>query len=85
MVAQSPRGLGRFRSPVVRQHCFLKHRDLPMDRYIHEQNLALYRKVLSETTEPVKRQTVLKLLAEEEASAGLPPQTGLPDARQSIG
>lgn len=46
-----------------------------MDRYIHEQNLALYRKVLSETTEPAKRQMVLKLIAEEQASAGPPPQT----------
>jgi hypothetical protein len=38
-----------------------------MDRYIHEQNLAHYRKVLSETTDPAKRQTLLKLLADEQA------------------
>jgi hypothetical protein len=41
-----------------------------MDRYIHEQNLAHYRKVLAETTDPTKRQTVLKLLADEQANAG---------------
>lgn len=38
-----------------------------MDRYIHEQNMLNYRKVLSETTDPVKRQTLLELLAIEQA------------------
>jgi hypothetical protein len=38
-----------------------------IDRYIHEQNLILYRKVLSETTDPATRQTVLNLLADEQA------------------
>jgi hypothetical protein len=38
-----------------------------MDRYIHEQNVAHYLRVLSETTDPTKRQTVLKLLADERA------------------
>jgi hypothetical protein len=38
-----------------------------MDRYIHEQNVAHYLKVLSETTDPMKRQMVLKLLADERA------------------
>jgi len=42
-----------------------------MDRYIHEQNLPHYRKVLSETRDPTKRQTVSRLLAEEEANAEL--------------
>jgi hypothetical protein len=46
-----------------------------MQRYIHEQNLALYRKVLSETTEPAKRQTVLELIAEEEANFGPLPRS----------
>jgi hypothetical protein len=41
-----------------------------MDHFIHEQNLAHYRKVLSETTDPTKRLTVLKLLADEQASHG---------------
>jgi hypothetical protein len=39
-----------------------------MDRFIHEQNLAHYRKILTETTDPAKRQTVLKLLADEQAN-----------------
>ena len=39
-----------------------------MDRYIHEQNLAHYRKVLSETTDPTKQQTVLKLLVDEQTN-----------------
>jgi hypothetical protein len=41
---------------------------LAMDRYIHEQNLLNYRKVLSETTDPAKRQIVQELLACEEAN-----------------
>ncbi len=39
-----------------------------MDRYIHDQNLAHYRKVLSETTDPTKREAVLKLIADEQAN-----------------
>jgi hypothetical protein len=39
-----------------------------MDRYIHEQNLLNYRKVLSETTDPAKRQILLELLAREQAN-----------------
>jgi hypothetical protein len=46
-----------------------------MDRYIHEQNLAHYRRVLSETHDQTKRQTVLKLLAEEQANARLLTET----------
>ena len=42
--------------------------EVRMDHFIHEQNLAHYRKVLSETTDPTKRLTVLKLLADEQAS-----------------
>jgi hypothetical protein len=37
-----------------------------IDRYIHEQNLTLYKKVLSETTDETIRQTVLSLLADEQ-------------------
>ena len=40
-----------------------------MERYIREQNLAHYRKVLSETTDPKKRQILLKLLADEQVDA----------------
>jgi predicted secreted protein len=39
-----------------------------IERYIHEQNLILYRKVLSETTDQTKRQTVLSLLEDEQAN-----------------
>ena len=44
-----------------------------MDRFIHEQNLAHYRKILAETTDPAKRQTLLKLLADEQANLEPPP------------
>jgi hypothetical protein len=46
-----------------------------MDRYIHDQNLAHYRKVLAETTEPTKRQMVLKLIADEQANVRPPLET----------
>jgi hypothetical protein len=52
----------------------LKTRGFAMDRFIHEQNLAHYRKILSETTDPKKRQTVLKLLADEQAKLRPQPQ-----------
>jgi len=39
-----------------------------IERYIHEQNLIHYRKILSETTDQTKRQTVLALLKDEQAS-----------------
>ena len=38
-----------------------------MHRYVHEENIHLYRKVLAETTDEDKRKIILKLLAEEEA------------------
>ena len=41
--------------------------DTDIERYIHEQNLILYRKVLSETTDQTKRQIVLNLLEDEQA------------------
>jgi len=46
------------------------------DRYIHEQNLILYRKVLSETKDQTKRQTVLDLLADEQAKPTRRPRPG---------
>ena len=46
-----------------------------MDRYIHDQNLAHYRKVLAETTDPTKRRAVLKLLAYEQANVRAPTET----------
>ena len=35
--------------------------------FIHQQNLARYRKMLSEKTHELQRQTILQLLADEEA------------------
>jgi hypothetical protein len=46
-----------------------------MHRFIHEQNLAHYRKVLAETTDPAKRRAVLKLLADEQANVRAPAET----------
>jgi|HubBroStandDraft_2_1064218.scaffolds.fasta_scaffold1077901_1 hypothetical protein len=47
-------------------------RDPAMDQFIHDQNPAHYRKVMSETTDLTKRETVLKLLAHEQPSFRLP-------------
>jgi hypothetical protein len=38
-----------------------------MEEFIHQQNLARYRKMLSEKTHEPQRQTILQLLADEEA------------------
>ena len=45
-----------------------------MERYIHERNLEHYHNVLSETTDPTKRQTLLKLIADEQANVRSMPQ-----------
>jgi hypothetical protein len=47
-----------------------------MKKFIHEENLKLYRKRLDETTDPEKRQMLLKLLAEEEAKDDEEPRLG---------
>jgi hypothetical protein len=39
----------------------------PMKNFIHEENLRLFRKSIAETSDPAKRQLLLKLLADEEA------------------
>jgi hypothetical protein len=52
-----------------------------MDRYIHDQNLAHYRKVLSETTDPSRRLTLLKLLADEQANVRPLAETKCPPRR----
>jgi hypothetical protein len=44
------------------------NRGFLMDRYIHEQNLLNYRKVLSETTGLAKRRILLELLASEQTN-----------------
>jgi hypothetical protein len=46
-----------------------------MDQFIHDQNLAHYRKVLSESTDLTKRETVLNLLAQEQASFRFPTES----------
>jgi hypothetical protein len=44
-----------------------------MEKFIHEENLKLFQARLAETTDPEKRQMLLKLLAEEEAKDEPPP------------
>jgi hypothetical protein len=41
--------------------------DFSMQRYVHEENILLYRKLLADTPDEQKRKIILKLLAEEEA------------------
>jgi hypothetical protein len=41
--------------------------DFSMQRYVHEENILLYRKLLADTMDEQKRKIILKLLAEEEA------------------
>ncbi len=38
-----------------------------MERFIHEMNIAHFRKRLAEATDPAERETLRRLLAEEEA------------------
>ena len=38
-----------------------------MQRYVHNENILLYRKLLAQTTNEEKRKVVLKLLADEES------------------
>lgn len=56
-----------------------------MDRFVHDQNLKLYRQKLADPNiGEVERETIRKLLAEEEAKETLPgrlPQTSRPDQR----
>lgn len=40
-----------------------------MDRFIHDENLRHYRRLLERTAEPAERERILRLLAEEEARA----------------
>ena len=44
-----------------------------MDKFIHSENLALYKKRLAEATDERTRQLLLKLLAEEETKFASPP------------
>jgi hypothetical protein len=45
-----------------------------MEKFIHRENLALFRKRLAEVRDESERQVLLKLLAEEEAKDSPPPQ-----------
>ena len=47
-----------------------------MERFIHRENIRLYRKQLAESCDTDKRQMLLKLLAEEEAKDGIGPANG---------
>jgi hypothetical protein len=46
-----------------------------MDRFVHDQYLAHYRKVLAEATDPTKREVVLKLIADEQTNVRAPTAT----------
>lgn len=46
-----------------------------MERFIHLENIALFRKRLAEQCDDAKRQVLLKLLAEEEAMEPPPEQS----------
>ena len=71
---RSPRGLQADSAVALDMRGLTMRTDT--DRYIHEQNLILYRKVLSETTDQAKRQTVLDLLADEQAKPTRRSKTG---------
>ncbi len=43
-----------------------------MDKFIHDENLKLYRKVLAETSDEGRRRTILELIREEIARGELP-------------
>jgi hypothetical protein len=45
-----------------------------MEKFIHRENLALFRKRLTEVRDESERQVLLKLLAEEEAKDSSLPQ-----------
>lgn len=47
-----------------------------MEEFVHRENLKLYRKMLAETTDEQKRQTLLKLLSDEEAKDAQPSNKG---------
>ena len=48
--------------------------DTATERFINAQNVILFRKRLTETTEPARRLQLLRLLGEQEAKKQLPPQ-----------
>jgi hypothetical protein len=42
------------------------NRGLPVNKFVHDENIKLFHRQLAETTDPEKRRVLLKLLAEEE-------------------
>lgn len=48
-----------------------------MDRFIHDENIRHYRRLLDRTTDPAERDRILKLIAEEDArTEQVPPSAG---------
>ena len=45
-----------------------------MEKFVHRENIKLYRRLLAETADEQKRQMLLKLLADEEAKDAEPPE-----------
>ena len=54
-----------------------------MDRFIHDENLRHYRRLLERTSDPAERARILKLLAEEEAKAERTPLSPTGDGRSA--
>jgi hypothetical protein len=46
-----------------------------MDNFIHRENLALFKRKLTEAKDEGTRRMLMKLIAEEEAKPSLPPKT----------
>jgi hypothetical protein len=55
------------RCPSSSQIALRANKEVVMERFIHTQNLALFKKHLAEPCDDARRQLLLKLLAEEEA------------------
>jgi hypothetical protein len=45
-----------------------------MEKFIHDENIRLYRRLLAEATDTERRRVLLKLLADEEAKDQRPPE-----------
>ena len=53
--------------------------ELAMDRFIHDENLKHYQRLLQRTTDPVERERIRGLMAEEEAKSPPSPPNAAPD------
>ena len=49
-----------------------------MEKFIHDENIRLYRRLLAEATDTERRRVLLKLLADEEAKDQRPPERKRP-------